>query len=179
MAPLLTGEDVLRRLFAGAAEQTFEAELGIADPPLIEYLVGMLLRFLRQEVIYRVRDTSGHRLTQVVDMVQEAEHRVARPRREIYRHIGDFTLFYSGVFPEHLPKLQAPDCKDHLVNYCQQGKRSYLIAASYCEDDESREQAPILRHLSEEFELCSEGLKRIRREVDLQPKLAQQTAEWN
>ena len=179
MAPLLTGEDVLRRLFAGAAEQTFEAELGLADPPLIEYLVGMLLRFLRQEAIFRVRDTAGHRLTQVVDMVQEAEHRSARSRREIYRHVGDFTLFYSGVFPEYLPKLQAPDCKDFLVNYCQQGKRSYLIAASYAEDDESREQAPILRHLSEEFELCSEGLKRIRREIDLLPKLTQQTAEWN
>ena len=179
MAPLLAGEDVLRRLFAGAAEQTFEAELGIADPPLVEYLVGMLLRFLRQEAIYRVRDDAGHRLTQVVDMVAEAEHRAARPRREIYRHVGDFTLFFSGLYPEHLPKLQAPDCKDFLVNYCQQGKRSYLIAASYAEDDESREQAPILRHLSEEFELCSEGLKRIRREIDLLPKLTQQTAEWN
>lgn len=179
MAPLLAGEDVLRRLFAGVAEQTFEAELGLADPPLVEYLVGMLLRFLRQEAIYRVRDTSGQRLTQVVDMVQEAEHRAARPRREIYRHIGDFTLFFSGVFPEHLPKLQAPDRKDFLVDYRQQGKRSYLIAASYAEDDESREQAPVLRHLSEEFELCSEGLQRIRREFDLLPKLAQQTAEWN
>ena len=81
MAPLLTGEDVLRRLFAGTAEQTFEAELGIADPPLIEYLVSMLLRFLRQEAIYRVRDTSGHRLTQVVDMVQEAAPNALETRR--------------------------------------------------------------------------------------------------
>lgn len=179
MAPLLTGEDVLRRLFAGAAEQTFEGELGIADPPLVEYLVGMLLRFLRQETIYRIRDEAGHRLTQVVDMVQEAEHRAARPRREIYRHIGDFTLFFSGVFPEHLPRLQAPDCKDFLVDYRQQGKRSYLIAANYAEDDESREQAPILRHLSEEFELCSEGLKRVRQELELLPKLTKHAVELN
>ena len=179
MAPLLAGEDVLRRLFAGAAEQTFEGDLGIADPPLVEYLVGLLLRFLRQEAIYRVRDTSGHRLTQVVEMVQEAEHRAARPRREIYRHIGDFTLFFSGVFPEHLPRLQAPDRKDHLVDYCQQGKRSYLIAASYAEDDESREQAPVLRHLGEEFELCSEGLNRIRRELDLLPLHNRRPADWN
>ena len=82
MAPLLAGEDVLRRLFAGVTEQTFEVELGIAEPPLIEYMVNMLLRFLRQEAIYRVRDTTGHRLTQVADMVEEAEHRQARPRRE-------------------------------------------------------------------------------------------------
>ncbi|MFM9960965.1 MAG: hypothetical protein ACKV2Q_07050 [Planctomycetaceae bacterium] len=179
MAPLLAGEDVLRRLFAGAAEQTFEAELGVADPPLVEYLVELLLRFLRQDAIYRVHDDAGHRLTQVVDMVAEAEHRAARRRREIYRHVGDFTLFFSGVYPEHLPKLQAPDRKDHLVDYCQQGKRSYLIAASYAEDEESREQAPVLRHLSEEFELCSEGLNRIRREFNLLPMRTQRTAEWN
>lgn len=179
MASLLAGEDVLRRLFAGAAEQTFEAELGIADPPLIEYVVGLLMRFLRQEAIFRVRDPSGQRLTQVVDMVHEAEHRPPRPRREIYRHIGDFTLFFSGVFPEHLPRLQAPDRKDHLVDYCQQGKRSYLIAASYAEDDQSRQESAVLRHLSEEFELCSEGLNRIRRELDLLPRLSQQSAEWN
>jgi hypothetical protein len=179
MAPLLAGEDVLRRLFAGAAEQTFEAELGVADQPLVEYLVELLLRFVRQEAIYRVRDDAGHRLTQVVDMVAEAEHRTARPRREIYRHVGDFTLFFSGVFPEHLPKLQAPDRKDHLVDYCQQGKRCYLIAASYSEDEESRVQAPVLRRLSEEFELCSEGLNRMRREFDLLPKLTANQAAWN
>ncbi len=179
MAPLLAGDDVLRRLFQGAAEQTFESELGIADQQLIDYLVNLLLRFLRQEALFHVRDTTGHRLTQVVDMVQEAEHRQARPRREIHRHIGDFTLFYSGVFPEHLPRLQAPDRPDFLVDYAQQGKRSYLIAASYAEDDQSRDEAPVLWHLSEEFELCSEGLHRVRRELDLLPKFSGQSSELN
>jgi hypothetical protein len=179
MAPILAGEDVLRRIFAGAAEQTFESELGIADPPLIDYVINLLLRFLRQEAIFRFRDTAGNRLTQVADMVAAAENRSQRARREIYRHIGDFTLFFSGVFPEHLPRLQAPDRKDHLVDYCQQGKRSYLIAASYLEDEEAQKESPILRHLSEEFELCSEGLRRIRRELDLLPSLSPRIVESN
>lgn len=179
MAPLLTGEDVLRRLFAGVTEQTFEVELGIAEQPLIEYLVNMLLRFLRQEAIYRVRDTTGHRLTQVVDMVAEAEHREPRPRREIHRHIGDFTLFFSGLYPEHLTKLQAPDRKDYFVDYCGQGKRSYSIAASYVDDEESKEQARVLKLLSEEFELCSEGLHRVRRELNALPLLANKSAVLN
>jgi len=50
---------------------------------------------------------------------------------------------------------------------------------SYAEDEESREQAPVLRHLSEEFELCSEGLNRIRREFDLSHQYNSRTAEWN
>lgn len=172
MTPVLAGDSVLRRLFQGAAEQTFEAELGIADQPLIEYLVDLLLRFLKQESLFRIRDTTGHRLTQVVDMIHEAEHRDARPRREIHRHIGDFTLFFSGLYPEHLPRLQAPDRPDFMVDYARQGKRSYQIAASFAEDDQAREEAPVLWHLSEEFELCSEGLHRIRRELDLLPTLA-------
>lgn len=179
MAPLLTGEDVLRRLFAGVTEQTFEVELGIAEQPLIDYLVDMLLRFLRQEAIYRVRDTTGHRLTQVVDMVAEAEHREARPRRDIHRHIGDFTLFFSGLYPEHLPRLQAPDRKDYLVDYCGQGKRSYSIAASYADDDEAKDEARVLRLLSEEFELCSEGLHRVRRELNALPSLSVRSAALN
>lgn len=170
MAPVLAGDDVLRRLFAGITEQTFEADLGIADPPLIEYVVNLLLRFLRQDSIFRVRNPSGQRLTEVADMIEEAEHRPARPRREIHRHIGDFTLFYIGLFPEHLQRLKAPDRKDHMIDYRDQGKRSYLIAASYAEDDETREEAPVLRHLSEEFELCTEGLIRVRRELALLPE---------
>lgn len=179
MAPLLTGDDVLRRLFAGVTEQTFQGELGVADPPLIEYLVDLLLRFSRQDLIYRVRNTTGQRLTEVVDMVSEAEHREAKPRREIHRHVGDFTLFFIGLYPEHLPKLQAPDRKDHLLDYCRQGKQSYRIAASYADDDKSREEAPVLKHLSEEFELCSEGLHRVRRELSVLPQLAGHSSESN
>ncbi len=179
MAPLLAGDDVLRRLFAGVTEQTFETELGIADPPLVEYLVELLLRFLRQDSIYGIRDTTGHRLTEVVDMVYEAEHRQARPRRAIHRHVGDFTLFFLGLYPEHLPRLQAADRKDHLLDYTRQGKQSYRIAASYADDDESREEAPVLRHLSEEFELCSEGLHRVRRELALLPQFTQRSSESN
>ena len=32
-----------------------------------------------------------------------------RTSREIHRHIGDFTLFWAGVYPEALPRLQATD----------------------------------------------------------------------
>ena len=93
--------------------------------------------------------------------------------------MGDFTLFFIGLYPEHLPRLQAPDQKDYLLDYCRMGKRSYLIAASYADDDESRLQAPVLRHLGEEFELCSKGLSTIRRELDRLPALTQRGAEIN
>jgi hypothetical protein len=94
-------------------------------------------------------------------MMIEAEQRQSNPRREIYRHIGDFTLFWTGVYPEALSQLKAPDRRDHLVDYLQQGKRSYYLASTF--DQKPYEQeAPILRRLSDEFELCTYGLNRVR-----------------
>jgi hypothetical protein len=108
-------------------------------------------------------------------MVLEAEQRDAKPRREIHRHIGDFTLYWSGVFPEALARLKSSDRKDHLVDYCQQGKRSYFIASTF-DEEPFRAEAPVLRRLSEEFELCSYGLNRVRREWQKLP--AEEAAYW-
>ncbi|MBI5761765.1 MAG: hypothetical protein HZA46_24910 [Planctomycetales bacterium] len=163
MVAVVRDGESLRKMFAGYTEQTFQVDLGIADPPLIDYLADMLSRFVRWEAIFRVRDTVGRRLEEVAEMMLEADHRQGKPRREVYRHIGDFTLFWTGVYPEALSRLQESSHKDHLLDYTQQGKRSYLIASTY-EDELYRDEAPVLRRLSEEFELCSVGLRRVRDE---------------
>lgn len=163
MIPVFSRSDDLRRLFAAVTEQTFQTELGVADPKLIDYLVDLLLRFVRSDAIYRIRNTAGKRLEEVAELIIEAEQRQAKPRREIHRHIGDFTLFWSGVYPEALPHLKAPDRQDHLVSYLDMGKRSYYIASTF-DDGPYEEEAPVLRRLSEEFELCSYGLNRVRKE---------------
>ncbi len=85
--------------------------------------------------------------------------------REVHKHIGDFTLFWAGVYPDALPRLQERTRKDHLLDYVQQGKNSYAIAASF-DYGEYRPQAPVLRKLSEEFELCLFGLNQVRKEID-------------
>lgn len=161
MKPVVADAEALRRLFAATTEHTFQVQLGVADPPLIEYLVDLLVRFVRMESVFKIRDAVGKRLEEVAEMLLEAEHRQAGPRREIYRHIGDFTLFWSGVYPEALSRLRAADGRDHLIDYFEQGKRSYYIASTYNEEPYLSE-APVLRRLSEEFELCTFGLNRVR-----------------
>lgn len=168
MIPLVTGEDALRRLFAALTEHTFQVELGVADPTLTDYLTDMLVRFTRAETIYRFRDQEGRRLDQVADMLEEADHRAAKPRRELHRHIGDFTLFWSGVFPEALSRLRAPDRKDHLVDYDRAGRESYQIA-SRINVAPYEDEAPILQRLSRDYELCRAGLRKVREEWDHLP----------
>ena len=155
----------LRRLFAGYTEQTFINMLGVGDPRLIDYLSELLARFVHLDAVYRLRNTQGRRLEEVAEMVIEAEGMppAGRTRREVYRHIGDFTLFWTGVFPEAVNRLRSAFSKDYFIDYCEQGKRSYFIASTFA-DDPYREEALVLRRLSEEFELCAYGLNQVRRE---------------
>lgn len=150
----------LHRLFRGLAEQTFMSELGIGDPRLVGYVADLLTRFVPSENLWRLRDAQGGRLTEVAAMLTEAETTTDdEHRRECHRHVGDFTLFWTGVYPEALPKLQSSRSADHLINYQRQGKRSYYLASTF-----EGEEAPVFRRLSAEFELCAFGLSRVRNE---------------
>ena len=153
-------EHPLRRFFSGITEHTFMETLGVGDPGLVDYLSIMLARFIHMDEV--ARPGHGQSMEQVADMLQEAQ---ALPpgatSREVHRHIGDFTLFWTGVYPEALRRLRSSLSKDHLINYCEQGKRSYYIASTF-EKDPYRDEAPVLRRLSEQFEMCAYGLSRVR-----------------
>jgi hypothetical protein len=153
----------LQRYFAGLTEQAFQTRLGVADPPLLEYISDLLVRFVHCDTIYRVRNLTGSRLLEVADMLAEADARIGESKREVHRHIGDFTLFWSGVFPEALRRMRSPLRKDALVDYCERGKRSYYIASTMRERDDD-EQSGVLERLSHDFELCVYGLGEVRRE---------------
>lgn len=156
----------LRRLFAGLTEYTFQTTLGVADPPLVDYLSLLLTRFIHFDDIYALRDTAGRPLHELVDMLLEAQKLPpeGRTTREVYRHIGDFALFWTGIFPEFLERSRRRTwSKDAFVDYCTQGKRSYLIVSQF-EESPYQDEAPILRRLSEQFELCAYGLNQVRRE---------------
>jgi hypothetical protein len=154
---------VLERYFAGLAEHTFEVRLGVADPGLIDYLTHLLMRFIRNDAVYRVRDVTGRSLDDVVRMFLEAEHRVGNARREVHRHIGDFTLFWAGVYPEALERRkQSAEARSE--TYAALGKRSYFIASTIETDDDADAPADILERLSHRFELCAYGLREVRRQ---------------
>jgi hypothetical protein len=155
----------LRRLFAGVTEHAFLSSLGVADPALVDYLSALLSRFVHSDTVFRLRGESGRRLGELTEMVLEADRLPpeGRTRREYHRHIGDFTLFWSGVFPEAVNRMQAGPCKDHLVSFTTLGKRSYYIASTF-EEDPFADEAAVFRRLSEQFELCAYGLREVRRE---------------
>ena len=53
-----------------------------------------------------MRSVRGQRLVAVADMLAEAQHREGPARQQVHRHIGDFTLFWTGVYPEVVEGLR-------------------------------------------------------------------------
>ena len=154
----------LYRYFTGLTEFAFQAQLGIVDPPLVDYVSGLLVRFVRIDTLHKIRNLSGRPMTEVAEMILEANERVGIARRQVHRHIGDFTLFWAGVYPEALRELQSVSKKDHFIDYCSQGKRAYQIASTIETDEPEDAPADILERLSREFEMCAYGLREVRRE---------------
>jgi hypothetical protein len=152
----------LHRLFRGLTEYAFMKELGIGDPPLVGYVAELLAGFVPSAAVWRLRDQKGRPLTAVTAMIAEAEAAddTAR-RRECHRHVGDYTLFWTGVYPEALAKLRGKGSPDALISYQEQGKRSYYLASTL---SAGSSQGSILRRLSDQFELCAFGLSCVRRE---------------
>ena len=155
----------LRTLFAGLTEQAFVSQMGIADPPLVDYIADLLARFLHVDQVFRLRDTAGRPISELALMAMEAEKLPAagRTRREYHRHIGDFALYYTGLFPEAVNRFQHFPSRDHLVNFTRLGKRSYQLA-SEADREHFREESAVLQRLGHDFELCTLGLREVRHE---------------
>lgn len=157
------GGSTLDRFFTGISEYVFFSQLGVADTQLVDYISQLLVRFTRTDAMYRVCQIDGRRAVEVVVMAAEAEKRIGEARRDVHRHIGDYTLFWTGVYPESLRDARTDDRTDQFVALCAHGKRSYKIA-SCIESESPKPSSDLLERLSKNFEMCAYGLREIRRE---------------
>ncbi|TWU60620.1 hypothetical protein Poly51_08980 [Rubripirellula tenax] len=170
MEPGYTGDEsqersTIERFFVGLSECIFHSKLGVVDVQLVDYVADMMIRFIRTDDIHRIRRPNGRPATEVLLMFREAEQRIGLARREVHRHIGDFTLFWSGMYPESLRATKAASTSEQFFDYCQQGKRAYAIAAEI-DGGETRPSSDVLMSLSDQFEMCAYGLREIRRELE-------------
>lgn len=159
----------LRDLFQALVEHTFQRELGLREPALAGYVGNILVDFVHRDQIYRLPDTAGRPIDEVAEMLVQGDVQLEatsfEQERAVHKHIGDFTLFWTGVYPEMLRYARAATRKDHLVDYVQQGRRSYGLASTFTYPPHDQE-APILKRLSDDFELCMVGLNMVRRQMD-------------
>jgi hypothetical protein len=143
---------LLPRFFERVTRRSFD-DLALDDPPVMHYLADLLTRFARTETLYAVRDLPGRPLDTVADSlmaIQQAwnwESPDFKPEAEqaLRRHIGDYTLFMTGVFREHVERLAVTGY------YLHEGRRAYRFVAETARSG-GRTDAPLYRRLSDRFE---------------------------
>jgi hypothetical protein len=160
----------LRAFLSDAVDDSLNHRLGIDEGEDVkEYLVGMLVRFLHTDGIFDIRNAEGRRVESITEMLAEGDVRTNADsferEREVHQHIGDFLLFWSGVFPEFLQYLKAPTSRDVLVNVVEQGRFSYHVASTFEYPPHERE-AETFKKLSENFVAYQFGLRLVRSSFD-------------
>lgn len=154
---------ILHGVFQDLVAEAFEKTLAGSEAPEVKvYLATMLFEFIHTDRIFSIRNPLGRRLTSLSEMVMEGDVRFnARSfqrEREVHKHVGDFVLFWHGLFPKQLETMQA---QDFLLNYVEQGVRSYRIAASF-DYDPFGEESRTMKRLSEQFSDFAHVLSQIK-----------------
>ncbi|MCI0547682.1 MAG: hypothetical protein L0027_10405 [Candidatus Rokubacteria bacterium] len=170
-------QGLLPRFFDQVTRQTF-GDLALDDRPAARYLSALLTRFARSEALYATDLLAGRRLDSVVEMLLAIEDTwqsgplrslawppaAASPafdvdprvERNLRRHIGDYTMFMTGVFREHVERMGVIDY------YEVEGRRAYRFvgdtAATGAEDD-----AALFRRLAQRFEQYAGALSYMRK----------------
>ena len=98
--------------------------------------------------------------------------------RQVRKHIGDYTLFFAGMFPESINHFRLRRHRlENFVDWMKAGKESYYIVSKF-EFFEYSKVAPLFAKLSENFEQCVYGLNQVKNELqEMQHPIIRRTDE--
>ncbi len=130
----------------------------------LDYLSDMLSRFVRTTDLFPA-GWRGEAVVAVADILSEAEACRGTEGIETYdpfqearwvRHLGDYTLFMTGLFRERVERRAG------VRFYVDVGRHAYHRAADF-EALLDRRRSRLFEELSETFELCVATLATLRR----------------
>jgi hypothetical protein len=170
MSSFISDRHPLRTLFTELVQTRLIGTAQLNDVAAAKYIAGVLVDFCHVENLYKVRNSKGKRLEDVGEMLIASnpilEGRSFIYEREVRKHIGDYTLFLAGIFPEYVARIQREKRRlDSLVDYLKAGKESYSVVAAF-DQFEFRHQAPLFRRLADRFELCVFGLNLVKQDLE-------------
>jgi hypothetical protein len=172
----------LARFFERTTRQTF-GDLALDDQHAARYLTDLLTRFARVDALRAADLLPGARLDNVVEALLLIERSwewsspplAPPPERAVRRHIGDYTLFMTGIFADHVERLALAGYYRHA------GRRAYRFVAETTRSGASTEVA-LFRRLADRFEQYAGALTYMRkvyfRQDRLPPEFGREPFRW-
>jgi hypothetical protein len=160
----------LQELFQDLVGRHYAEEIGIRDPQVVAYVSHLLSEFCDAEQLFKIHNAFNRPLNDVGEMLLESDP-VYGPapsfdrERQVRKHIGDYTLFCTGMFPESINHFRLRKQRlENFVDWMKAGKESYYIVSKF-EHFEYAKVAPLFARLSHEFEACVFGLNCVKNEL--------------
>lgn len=129
--------------------------VGIDDPELSDYLSALLLEFGTRDRALRIAPADDQVYRYVSDIVADLEL-VADARRAflLRAHLGNFSLWLSGVFPDYIAARRERHGGPDFTYYEEMGARGFRLASDH---QLAREWA-----LTELYHRAAESFERLR-----------------
>src|SRR6201982_3666846 len=124
------GTRSLRNFLGELVWRHFFEDVRLEEPQVATYVAAVLANFARIENLYRIRNAQGKRLEDVGEMLIESNPMLEAAsfdrEREVRKHVGDYTLFMTGLFPESVAKARRTrhPRRGAFLDFVQAGKES-------------------------------------------------------
>ena len=173
----------LQQLFQDLVGRHYAEEIGIRDPQIIAYVSHLLAEFCEADQVFKIRTAEDRPLADVGEMLLESDP-VYGPapsfdrERQVRKHIGDYSLFFSGMFPESLNHHRLRKHRlEGFLDFIKAGKESYYIVSKF-EHFEYAKVAPLFSRMAQDFERLVYGLNQVKNELqELQHPIARRTQQ--
>ena len=160
----------LRQLFTELVDANLGEGVGLRDTDVRAYVANMLAEFCELDNLLKIRNAAGRSLDDVGELLLESDP-IFGPapsfdrERQVRKHIGDYTLFFTGMFPEAINHFRLRRQRlENFVDFMKAGKESYYIVSKF-EYFEYAKVAPLFAKLADEFERCVYGLNLVKNEL--------------
>jgi hypothetical protein len=167
---MLSESHPLQQLFIELVGRHYAEEIGIRDSQVVNYVAHLLTEFCHAEQLFKIRNAAGRPISDVGEMLAESNP-VFGPapsfdrERQVRKHIGDYTLFFTGMFPESINSFRLRRNRlENFVDWMKAGKESYYIVSKF-EFFEYAKVAPLFAVLANNFEHCVHGLNMVKNDL--------------
>lgn len=161
----------LQHLFQDLVGRHYAEEIGIRDPQIVAYVSHLLAEFCEADQLFKICDACNRSLADIGEMLLESDP-VYGPapsfdrERQVRKHIGDYTLFFAGMFPESINHFRLRRRRlESLIDWVKAEKESYYIVSKF-EHFEYAKVAPLFASLSKNFEECVYGLNMVKNDLE-------------
>ena len=163
----------LEPFFQQVVRNSYAGKLGMHDTLINNYVAHLLCEFSEADKLYKVRDEHGKPILNLEEMIQAADpiHGTAPSfdaERAVRKHIGDYALFVSGMYPESMDPWRRRHGQQSFEELVAVGKQSYYIVSQF-DLEEYAQEAPLFARLSEWFDRCIYGLRLVREDLQRKP----------